>query len=371
MGMSAENRTPAIESSNSDVSRAPLHTDPADAPSIVLENVTRVYPGTASLFARRSAGTTALCGLNLAIDSGEIFGLVGESGSGKSTAARVIVRLEKADEGTVRYKGQDIAALRGSRLKRFRREVQMIFQDPYHSLNPYQSIGSIVAEPLHIHRWRTRASRQEKIQEALAQVGLTPPGDFLARHPHQLSGGQRQRVAIARAMVMDPHVLIADELTSMLDATIASQIYAILSEIQKRRGLTMLFITHNLAAAHYLCDRIGVMYRGYLMEIGPADEIIERPCHPYTQALLDALPRFGHARPERQFATLRKTRRMDPNLGGCPFFDRCVPADPDHCNRDHPPMRIVGERHYVSCFGYTSGAGSQPNEGMVLPTSGK
>ncbi|RJQ74944.1 MAG: ABC transporter ATP-binding protein [Desulfobacteraceae bacterium] len=323
---------------------------PANTTSISLEEVSRFYEGGKNVFGKAVHNIIALRNVNLSIETGEIFGLVGESGSGKTTVARLIVGLEKPDTGIIRWRGQDVARLRGRHLNQFRQKVQMIFQDPYQSLNPYQSVRSMIMEPLHIHRRGKRADRQAKILEVLAQVGLTPPEMFIGRYPHQLSGGQRQRVAIARALVLDPEILIADEPTSMLDAPIAVQIYRILAEIQKQLRITMLFITHHLAAAHYLCNRIAVIYHGHIVEVGPAQAVIANPHHPYTRALIDALPRFGHLRPEQRFNTLRETENAVPDSDCCPFYTRCAPADDDQCSKEFPHMQEVGDRHCVACF---------------------
>lgn len=325
-------------------------TDDANTAAISLEGVSRVYQSGKRVFGTGPHCIQALSNLNLTIERGEIFGLVGESGSGKTTVARLIARLETPNKGAIRYNGRDIGRLRGQALKQFRQKVQMIFQDPYQSLNPYQSVRSIVTEPLHIHGWKSRADRLAKTLEQLSRVGLTPPEMFLHRYPHQLSGGQRQRVAIARALVLDPDILIADEPTSMLDTTISVQIYRILSDIQKRLGITMLFITHNLAAAQYLCNRIAVLYRGRVVEIGPARAVIDDPHHPYTRALLDALPRFGHLWPHRRFNALHPIEKQTAEPDCCPLYNRCALADDEHCKGNIPALQRVGIRHEAACF---------------------
>ena len=292
----------------------------------------------------------ALDAVHLAVAAGETFGLVGESGSGKTTAGRLMVRLDSADAGLVQVAGVDVRRLRGKGLRDFRRKVQMIFQDPYQSLNPYMSVADTVGEPLIIAGEHASAERRRKVLQMLATVGLSPPETFLRRYPHQLSGGQRQRVAIARAMVLDPQIMVADEPTSMLDASMAVQIYQLLASIQAQRAMTMVFITHSLAAAHYLCDRIGVIYRGCVVEYGPAATVIFHPHHPYTRALMDALPRYGRPGSQRRYDALRPEPRSGTFPDGCVFFERCNRADPDRCAHRRPALRPMGDGVSAACF---------------------
>jgi len=259
-----------------------------------LENISKTFRTKASLFKGDPKEVIALKQISLNIYKGEIFGLVGESGSGKTTTGRLIVKLEEPDEGKLLLDGDDITKIKGKALKNFRRKVQMIFQDPYQSLNPYFSVYDSVSEPLVVHSVGNSETRKDMVRESLISVGLDPPDDFFYRYPHQMSGGQRQRIAIARAMVLKPEFVVADEPTSMLDASIAIHIFNILSKIQKKLNVTFLFITHSLAAARYLCDRIAVIYKGELVEIGPAENIIQNPGHPYTRALIDAHPKFRY-----------------------------------------------------------------------------
>lgn len=319
------------------------------APVILsMDHVVKIYRSRGSLFGRGGKEVVALNDVSLEILQGEIFGLVGESGSGKTTAGRLIVRLERAESGRIFLNGEETTHLRGRALKRFRRQVQMIFQDPYQSLNAQLSVFDTVCEPLSIHGIGKARQREEKVCAMLKAVGLSPPEDFLGRYPHRLSGGQRQRVAIARAMILDPVFVVADEPTSMLDASISAQIFNILLEMRARLGVTLLFITHSLAAARYLCDRIGVIYRGTLMELGPADTIIHRPMHPYTQALIDALPKFGQCGRLRVYGTLRPLERKHAR-GGCIFFARCGRGREESCGRAQPALRPVGGGHLVAC----------------------
>ncbi len=261
-----------------------------------MEEVSKSFKTGKGLFGGSRGTVSALKGISLAIRRGEIFGLVGESGSGKTTAGRFLVKLDEPDSGYVRLDGNDINRLKGKDLKEFRKRVQMIFQDPYQSLNPYLSVYDAVSEPLVVHKVGKEEGRDLRLMQALASVGLQPPEEFLYRFPHQLSGGQRQRVAIARAIVLRPEVIVADEPTSMLDASISIQIFSILAGIRANFNVSFLFITHNLAAARFLCDRIAVIYRGEIVETGNAQEIIENPKSQYTRALIDAQPRFTSGR---------------------------------------------------------------------------
>lgn len=320
-------------------------------PILKLEGVRKVYETKESLFGRGRGKVVALDHLDLDIHHGEIFGLVGESGSGKTTAGRLIVRLEEPDGGRILLDGQNTCALKGKALRAFRRRVQMIFQDPYQSLNPQISILDAVSEPLLIHTAMKRGDRVEVAKDILVRVGLSPAEDFLFRFPHQLSGGQRQRVAIARAMILEPEVVVADEPTSMLDASISAQIFNILLELREATNVTLLFITHSLAAARYLCNRIAVLYRGHLVEQGPADEIIHRPAHPYTQALIDAIPKFGDCTGLERYGTLlRLDSELAESVSGCPFLPRCAVAQRLHCSQKIPDLQLFSPDHWVACF---------------------
>jgi peptide/nickel transport system ATP-binding protein len=233
---------------------------------IELSDISKIYYKKGHLFHTGASDVVALKNINLKIRRGEIFGLVGQSGSGKTTAGRMLVKLENPTQGEIYLKGKPVSQLKGSALQEYRKRVQMIFQDPYQSLNPHLSIAETVLEPLIVHGVGSRESQKQKVLATLEATGLVPGSEFYDRYPHQLSGGQRQRVAIARAIVLEPEFIVADEPTSMLDATIAIQLFQVLLNIRERLGMTFLFITHNLAAAKYLCDRIAVIHNGVIVE---------------------------------------------------------------------------------------------------------
>ncbi|MGA6925781.1 MAG: ABC transporter ATP-binding protein, partial [Desulfosarcina sp.] len=308
-----------------------------------------VYRSGGSRLGKSGRWVTALDRLSLSINAGEIYGLVGESGSGKTTASRLIVGLEAPDSGRIQLDGRDIVGLGGRARKEFARQVQIIFQDPYQSLNAHFSIYDAVCEPLVIHGIGDRAQRKERVLSALKTAGLTPPEDYLSRYPHQLSGGQRQRVAIARAMVLEPRFLIADEPTSMLDASISFQVFRLLNRLRNTMGVTMLFITHSLAAARNLCDRVGVIYRGRLVEQGSARETIMNPLHPYTQALVEAHPHFGGGS-GKVYGTTLDSPRPRPQTQHCPFYPHCRPASEDPCSVRAPQLKTVQSDHRVACY---------------------
>lgn len=262
-------------------------------PIVELIGVSKVYDPKQSFFSKGQERVVALNHVSLSIEKGEIFGLVGQSGSGKTTTGRLLVKLEEPTSGKLKLNGNSINNLSGKTLRRYRSKVQMIFQDPYQSLNPHLSTSETVLEPLIVHRIGSPQTAREKVLQVLETVGLSPATAFYNRYPHQLSGGQRQRVAIARAIVLEPQFVVADEPTSMLDATIAIQLFQLLRDIRQTYNMTFLFITHNLAAAKYLCDRIAVIHDGRIVEVDTAENIIQNPRHPYTQKLIRVQPRLG------------------------------------------------------------------------------
>jgi len=315
-----------------------------------LKHIVKRYTSRSSFFGARGKEIIALNKISIKILRGEIFGLVGESGSGKTTVGRIIVRLEKPEEGSIYLNGSEMAGLKGKALKDFPRKVQMIFQDPYQSLNPQLSVFDTISEPLVIHKIGNAMDREDAVWQIMKSVGLSPPDDFVNRYPHQLSGGQRQRVAIARVMVLNPAFVVADEPASMLDASISAQIFNILLEMREKFQITLLFITHSLSAARYLCDRIAVIYKGNMMELGSADQVIQKPKHPYTKALIDALPKFGLSGEVNRYNTLLPVAREASEHEGCPFFARCSVANKTKCSQKRPLLKETDDSHWVACF---------------------
>jgi peptide/nickel transport system ATP-binding protein len=292
----------------------------------------------------------AVDGVSFDLKRGDVLALVGESGCGKSTLALTLMGLEKPTSGAIVFEGQNISGLNRGELKAMRRRMQMIFQDPYESLNPLMKIGDIVAEPLVVHKLaRSRAEQTERVGQALEDAGLKPPATFIGRRPHELSGGQRQRVVIASALVLEPTVLLADEPVSMLDVSIRADILNLLGELRRTRGISVLFITHDLATAGYFADRVAVMYLGRIVEIGPIQEIIAAPAHPYTQALLSVIP-VPNPRQRRLHTILQGDPPNPIDLPpGCRFHPRCPQVSPE-CRQTDPQLRAVTSGHEVACL---------------------
>jgi oligopeptide/dipeptide ABC transporter ATP-binding protein len=289
-------------------------------------------------------------GVSFDLAQGEILGLVGESGCGKSTLALTLNGLEPATEGQIFFENQDITNLRGNALKELRREIQMVFQDPYESLNPLMSIEEIVAEPLRVHRlWPGKDKRRERVCKALEDAGLKPAEIYLNRYPHELSGGQRQRVVIAGALVLEPIVLLADEPVSMLDVSIRAEILNLLETLRNTRGITILFITHDLATAAYFTDRIAVMYLGRIVEIGATVDVLTSPAHPYTRALQTVIP-VPNPRARRERIILQGDPPNPIDIPpGCRFHPRC-PEARDYCKDTDPQLKKIDNRQEAACL---------------------
>ncbi len=293
----------------------------------------------------------AVDGVSFDVKEGETFGLVGESGCGKSTLGRTIVKLYEPVGGKIEFEGKDIAGLKGSELKSFRKKVQMIFQDPYASLNPRMTVGEIIMEPMIIHNiYETAAEREARTVQLLEIVGLKP--DHIRRYPSEFSGGQRQRIGIARALAVDPKFIVCDEPISALDVSIQAQVINLLENIQKEMNLSYLFIAHDLSMVRHISDRIGVMYLGHMMEIGPANDVFYRPLHPYTIALLSAIPISDPDIAKAKNRIILEGEIPSPinPPAGCPFASRCSKAT-ERCSRETPQPIQVGDR-LVTCFLY-------------------
>jgi oligopeptide transport system ATP-binding protein len=290
----------------------------------------------------------AVDGISFEVRSGETFGLVGESGCGKSTTGRVILQLYPATEGKVTFDGVDLTSLRGEALRAIRPRMQMIFQDPYASLNPRMTVGQIVSEPLELHSEMSRGERKEWVHELLNLVGLNPR--FEGRYPHEFSGGQRQRIGVARALALSPQFIVCDEPISALDVSVQAQVVNLLEDLQERLGLTYLFIAHDLSMVRHISTRIAVMYLGKLMEMAPREELYGNPLHPYSQALLSAVPVADPEVEEKRKRIILTGDVPSPAAppSGCVFHTRC-PIAVDRCRLDVPEWRIVRPDHYVAC----------------------
>ncbi len=301
------------------------------------------------IFQRKVADIKAVDGISFFIRRGETLGLVGESGCGKSTTGRAIVQLYRPTAGAVYFEGTDLTQLHGESLRRMRRKMQMIFQDPYASLNPRMTVGGIVGEPMLIHRLADGKERRERVMELLKVVGLNPY--FINRYPHEFSGGQRQRIGVARALAVEPSFIVCDEPVSALDVSIQAQIINLLEELQDKFGLTYLFIAHDLSVVRHISNRVAVMYLGKLVELANRYELYDNPQHPYTKALLSAVPIPDPVVEKKRQRIILEGDVPSPVAppSGCNFRTRCQYALP-RCAEEEPPFKDYGGEHYVACW---------------------
>ncbi|MFQ5895168.1 MAG: ABC transporter ATP-binding protein [Nitrospinota bacterium] len=313
---------------------------------LTVSNLKKYFPVRTGVFSRVSGHVRAVDGVDFDIRPAETLGLVGESGCGKSTTGRVILRLIEPTGGEVRFDGVNILTLEKEPMRRLRRQMQIIFQDPYASLNPRMTVGSIVGEPLTIHKIAKGKEREERVASILRRVGLRP--EHMRRYPHEFSGGQRQRIGIARALALNPRLIVADEPVSALDVSIQAQVINLLEDLQQEYKLSYLFIAHDVSVVQHISHRIAVMYLGRIVELAEADELISRPQHPYTEALLSAVPVPNPKYKKKRIILTGDVPSPVNPPSGCYFHTRC-PYKEERCVREEPRMREITSGHWAAC----------------------
>jgi len=330
----------------------------ADGPLLETREVVKHYPVTGGVLLRQIAAVRAVDGVSLNILPAETLGLVGESGCGKSTLGRLILRLEEPTRGDILFQGQSILGYDPKKMRELRREMQIIFQDPFSSLNPRKSVAHIVGEPLFVHGMTNRREREARVLELLEVVGLKR--EHMRRYPHQFSGGQRQRIGVARALALNPKLIICDEAVSALDVSIRGQVINLLQDLQEEFGLTYLFISHDLSVVEHISDRVAVMYLGKLVELADSETLYKTPLHPYTQALLSAAPVPDPRRKKKRIVLSGDVPSPIDPPPGCRFHTRCLYAK-DVCRQQDPPFREVRENHFAACLFSEEIFGSNPS----------
>ena len=319
-------------------------------PKVLLEakNIVKHFPIKGGVFLKEVASVKAVDGVSLTIDEGETVGLVGESGCGKTTFGRAILRLEEPTSGDISFEGEDILGYDKNKMQALREKMQIIFQDPFSSLNPRKTVAHIIGEPLLVHGMKSRRKREERVLELLRVVGLRK--EHMRRYPHQFSGGQRQRIGVARALALQPKMIVCDEAVSALDVSIQAQVINLLKDLQDDFGLTYLFISHDLSVVEHVSDRVAVMYLGKIVEFAPSQILYKTPLHPYTQALLSAVPIPDPALKSNERIILKGDvpSPIDPPPG-CSFHPRCLFAK-DICSKRAPEFREIEKKHFVACF---------------------
>lgn len=318
-------------------------------PLLKVENLYKYYPIRRPNTLTKHDQVKAIDGISFHIEEGETLGLVGESGCGKSTTRKLVLNLEEPTKGAVFFRGENIFDFKKNALDRFRRQSQVIYQDPYSSLNPAWKIGSIIGEGFNVHKIGTPSERKEKVLDLMEKVGLRK--EYYDRFPHEFSGGQRQRIGIARALALNPEFVVADEPVSALDVSIQAQVLNLLKDLQEEFGLTYLFISHDLSVVKHLCDRIAVMYLGKIVEVATTDQLYSEPSHPYTQMLLRAIPLPDPGKKLELTALEGEVPSPINPPSGCRFHTRC-PHVMDKCKKEIPPMVDVGDSHMVACYLY-------------------
>jgi oligopeptide transport system ATP-binding protein len=315
---------------------------------LIVRNLKKYFPIRRGVFQRKVGDVKAVDGISFTIKKGETLGLVGESGCGKSTTGKTILQLDRPTSGEVIFGDRDLVKLKGEDLRHFRREMQIIFQDPYASLNPRMTVGEIIGEPLEVHGTAKGKDKEDRVKALLKEVGLNP--SFTTRFPHEFSGGQRQRIGIARALALNPSFIVCDEPIAALDVSIQAQVVNLLEELQEKYGLTYLFIAHDLSMVRHISDRVAVMYLGRIVEIADWRMIYDDPKHPYTQALLSAIPipdPVLEAKRQRTVLEGDVPSAANPPVG-CNFNTRC-PVRQDRCFHDDPELRELAPGHWVAC----------------------